>query len=118
MGADDIENQPQAEAVSVLDKPQVEVGRENLHNTIRPHQSYEGGHRWDPDVSWTPQEERKAIRKTDMMLLSWLCVMVGQPRQPSLHTEYADCMPSSSAFNSTVATLATRWPIRSSTTST
>lgn len=74
MGVDDIENRPQADAVSV-DKAQVEVGRENLHNTIQPHESYEGAHRWDPDITWSPQEEKRAIRKTDMMLLSWLCVM-------------------------------------------
>lgn len=92
MGADDIENRPQADAVSVVDKAQVEVGRENLHNTIRPHQSYEGGHRWDPDVSWAPEEEKRAVRKTDMMLLSWLCVMVSQTEASRRFTrDNADC---------------------------
>lgn len=107
MGVDDIENRPQADAVSV-DKAQVEVGRENLHNTIQPHESYEGAHRWDPDITWSPQEEKRAIRKTDMMLLSWLCVMVSPPSPPSLHAEDAKSTSSSSASNSTVVTSATR----------
>lgn len=79
MGTDDIENQPKVAKVdteSLPSKSHVEAGRENLHHAIRPHQSYEGGHRWDPYVTWTPEEERKAVRKTDLMLLSWLCVMV------------------------------------------
>ncbi|KAK8008817.1 hypothetical protein PG991_011368 [Apiospora marii] len=75
MGTDDIENQPKIDTESIPSKSQVEAGRENLHHAIRPHQSYEGGHRWDPYVTWTPEEERKAVRKTDLMLLSWLCVM-------------------------------------------
>ncbi|CAJ2509734.1 Uu.00g056340.m01.CDS01 [Anthostomella pinea] len=51
------------------------VGRENLHHAIAPHESYEGGHRWDPEATWTPEEERRVVRKTDLYLLIWLCVM-------------------------------------------
>lgn len=79
MGSDDIESRPKVDAELIPSKTHVETGRENLYHTIQPHQSYEGGHRWDPYVTWTPDEERKALRKTDMMLLSWLCVMVRVP---------------------------------------
>jgi len=50
-----------------------EVGR--THINLRPHESYEGAHRWDPEATWTPEEEAKAVRKTDLTLLSWLCLM-------------------------------------------
>jgi len=52
------------------------VGRENLSDIIPPHDSYEGSHRFDPGATWTEQEERRVVRKTDLYLLSWLCVMV------------------------------------------
>jgi len=52
------------------------VGRENLSDIVPPHESYEGGHRFDPGATWTEQEERSVVRKTDIYLLSWLCVMV------------------------------------------
>lgn len=52
------------------------VGRENLHAALPPHVDYEGGHRFDPYASWTAEEEKRVVRKTDIRLLSWLCVMV------------------------------------------
>lgn len=52
------------------------VGRERLSDRLPPHETYEGRHRWDPDLTWTPEEERKVVRKTDFYLLSCLCVMV------------------------------------------
>ena len=58
-------------------KGDVLVGRENIHNTLPPHESYEGRHRHDPLAEWTAAEERSVVRKTDLRLLSWLCVMVG-----------------------------------------
>lgn len=54
----------------------VPVGRENLSGALPPHESYEGRHRWDPAATWTEDEERRVVRKTDLYLLSWLCVMV------------------------------------------
>jgi hypothetical protein len=54
-----------------------QVGREHLSETLAPHESYEGRHRWDPSFTWTEAEEKRVVRKTDMFLLSWLCVMVG-----------------------------------------
>lgn len=52
-----------------------QVGRENLSDAIPPHDSYEGKHRWDPSATWTPEEEAAVVRKTDYILLSWICVM-------------------------------------------
>lgn len=46
-----------------------EVGRTNIN--LRPHDSYEGAHRWDPEATWTPEEEAKVVLKTDLTLLSW-----------------------------------------------
>ncbi len=54
----------------------VAVGRENIADALPPHESYEGKHRWDPAATWTPQEEARVVRKTDLYLLSWLCLMV------------------------------------------
>ncbi|KEF56225.1 uncharacterized protein A1O9_07806 [Exophiala aquamarina CBS 119918] len=53
----------------------VPAGRENLSTALPPHESYEGRHRWDPSFTWTEAEERRLVRKTDLYLLSWLCVM-------------------------------------------
>ena len=54
----------------------VQVGRENLSDAVAPHESYEGHHRYDPGATWTEQEERRVVWKTDLYLLSWICVMV------------------------------------------
>jgi hypothetical protein len=53
-----------------------DIGREHLADALPPHESYEGRHRWDPAATWTEQEEARAVRKTDLYLLSWVCVMV------------------------------------------
>ena len=47
----------------------------NLVNTLEPHDSYEGKHRWDPTATWTSHEEAVVVRKTDFYLLTWICVM-------------------------------------------
>ena len=49
---------------------------DSLPYHLEPHESYEGRHRWDPEAKWSPQEERYLVRKTDVMLLSWICIMV------------------------------------------
>ncbi|KAL2801798.1 major facilitator superfamily domain-containing protein [Aspergillus granulosus] len=51
------------------------VGQEHLAGVVPPHESYEGHHRFDPTASWSPEEERRVVWKTDMMLMSWLCLM-------------------------------------------
>ncbi|KAI9148102.1 putative transporter [Paramyrothecium foliicola] len=60
--------------VEDLDKS-VAVGRENIHSTVPPHETYEGKHRFDPEATWSEEEERAVVRKTDIRLLFWLCVM-------------------------------------------
>ena len=52
------------------------VGRDHIADTIPPHESYEGFHRYDPKATWTPEEEAKVVRETDLYLLSWICLMV------------------------------------------
>jgi len=52
------------------------AGVEHLSDVIPPHESYEGLHRYDPNSTWTPEEESALVRKTDLYLLSWVCVMV------------------------------------------
>lgn len=51
------------------------VGRAHLADVVPPHDSYEGRHRFDPAATWTPAEERRVVRKTDLCLLGWLCLM-------------------------------------------
>jgi len=51
------------------------VGRTNLSSAIPPDDQYESRHRWDPTAEWTPQEEKALVRKTDLLLMTWLCVM-------------------------------------------
>lgn len=52
-----------------------QVGRAHLADVVPPHDSYEGRHRFDPGATWTPAEERRVVRKTDLCLLGWLCLM-------------------------------------------
>ncbi len=40
-----------------------------------PIDSYEGKHRWDPKAEWTTTEEKHVIRKLDMRICSWACLM-------------------------------------------
>ncbi|KAI5450560.1 hypothetical protein NCC49_003015 [Naganishia albida] len=53
----------------------IPLGREELSDKIPPNDSYEGKHRWDPEVTWTRAEERKLVRKIDFWLLSVVCLM-------------------------------------------
>lgn len=69
-------------------KAPVAVGQEHLAGVTPPHESYEGYHRFDPDASWSPQEERAVVLKTDLMLLIWVCVMV---RYIYIHTVHNYC---------------------------
>ncbi|KAJ4993661.1 MFS transporter [Stagonosporopsis vannaccii] len=52
------------------------VGRQELADIIPPHDTYEGKHRFDPTASWTVEEERRVVWKTDLKLLPWLCLMM------------------------------------------
>lgn len=52
------------------------AGVEHLFDITPPHESYESLHRYDPEASWTEAEETKLLWKTDLYLLSWVCLMV------------------------------------------
>ncbi|KAF2435856.1 MFS general substrate transporter [Tothia fuscella] len=41
----------------------------------KPIPSYEGVHRYDPKFQWSPEEEKKVVRKIDMRICSWACIM-------------------------------------------
>jgi hypothetical protein len=75
----DIESTPHARHISgdanSLKAP-TKVGRQELADIVPPHASYEGHHRFDPYASWSIEEERRVVRKTDLRLLTWLCVMM------------------------------------------
>jgi hypothetical protein len=77
MGTNDIEASPHGrisvDANSL--KAPTKVGRTELADIVPPHESYEGSHRFDPHASWTIEEERRVVRKTDLRLLSWICLM-------------------------------------------
>lgn len=63
------------DAASVTEVSDAHIGRGHLADIVLPHESYEGFHRFDPCATWTVAEERRVVRKTDMYLLSWLCLM-------------------------------------------
>lgn len=56
--------------------PMIPLSRDNLSKALPPHQSYEGRHRWDSSATWSEKEESRLVWKTDLRLMSWLCVMV------------------------------------------
>jgi hypothetical protein len=57
-------------------KAPTKVGRQELADIVPPHDSYEGQHRFDPHASWSVEEERRVVLKTDLRLLTWLCLMM------------------------------------------
>lgn len=78
--ADDIERgRKGAETTTDEDessKVSVGVGQEQLAQVTVPHESFEGYHRFDATATWTPDEERRVVLKTDFLLLGWVCIMV------------------------------------------
>ena len=40
-----------------------------------PPTSWEGHHRYDPGFEWTPKEEKRLVRKIDLRICSWVCLM-------------------------------------------
>lgn len=87
-------------------KASIEVGQEHLAGVTPPHESFEGYHRFDPTATWTPQEERKLVFKTDLMLLTWICFMVPPPIPIYANQNHnlTKLKTSSSASSSTAAT--------------
>lgn len=76
--AEDIERR-----VSHISISTARAGVENLFDKTPPHESYEGAHRYDPKATWTQDEESALLRKTDLYLLSWVCLMVRCRSQPN-----------------------------------
>lgn len=64
------------DAASISHISIAKVGRQNLADAVPPHPTYEGAHRWDPTASWSIEEEKRCVRKADLYLMSWLCLMV------------------------------------------
>lgn len=71
-----LDAKPLVEQNSDIHLPSPSVGRDQLCDALPPHESYEGLHRYDPAANWTAKEEAAVIRKTDLYLLSWICLMV------------------------------------------
>ncbi|KAK3941788.1 major facilitator superfamily domain-containing protein [Diplogelasinospora grovesii] len=40
-----------------------------------PIAKYEGRHRYDPNATWTELEEKKLVRRLDLRICSWVCLM-------------------------------------------
>ncbi|MCJ1275895.1 hypothetical protein MMC21_003700 [Puttea exsequens] len=40
-----------------------------------PIDKYEGRHRYDPNFQWEPKEEKRLVRKLDVRICSWVCLM-------------------------------------------
>lgn len=55
--------------------PEIEQTNNTGSQHVLPHNSYEGYHRWDPEATWTAEEEARAVRKTDYRLLAFFCLM-------------------------------------------
>ena len=47
----------------------------HLKIVLPPTRAYEGYHRFDPTVTWTPAEEVAVVRKCDLRVCAWACVM-------------------------------------------
>ncbi|PNS20065.1 hypothetical protein CAC42_5515 [Sphaceloma murrayae] len=61
---------------SVITLRPKEKDRTSQRDHSEPDEAFFGRHRWAPDVSWTIQEEKLVVRKTDCRLLLVFCVMV------------------------------------------
>ncbi|EFX05285.1 major facilitator superfamily transporter [Grosmannia clavigera kw1407] len=104
---------------SVIKASLVSVGRENLAHTLPPHESYEGRHRWDAEMTWTPEEERWVVRKADMFFLPILCLMFFglQLDRGNLSNALADNLLkdlkiNSDDYNNLVCFLAAEFPVQ------
>ncbi|KAK5009266.1 hypothetical protein LTR28_001901 [Elasticomyces elasticus] len=48
---------------------------ESIESFYKPMDSYDGRHRYDPDLQWEPEEEKRVVRKIDYRICSWVCLM-------------------------------------------
>ncbi|EJT97231.1 MFS general substrate transporter [Dacryopinax primogenitus] len=42
---------------------------------LEPIKQYEGYHRFDPKATWTQDEEKRIVRKIDLRIMCWTCIM-------------------------------------------
>jgi hypothetical protein len=47
----------------------------NHYRQLYEDAKYECRHEFDPDFEWTPEEEKKIIKKLDYRICTWACVM-------------------------------------------
>ncbi len=40
-----------------------------------PIAKYEGAHRYDPQIEWSPHEEKALVRRLDWRICAWVCLM-------------------------------------------
>ena len=52
-----------------------ETASHHLGKYYTPIDSYEGKHRYDPKARWTPEEEKRLVRRLDWRICSWCCLM-------------------------------------------
>ncbi|KAI9838987.1 MAG: hypothetical protein M1819_004195 [Sarea resinae] len=65
----------EAKRIRLDNAPRTTFETAGLKEHFEPIDSYEGKHRWDPDFQWEPQEEKKLVRKLDLRICSWVCLM-------------------------------------------
>lgn len=41
---------------------------------VKPIETFEGLHRWDPDFEWEPKEEQRLVRKINWRICLWVCI--------------------------------------------
>ncbi|KAJ3042003.1 hypothetical protein HDV00_008294 [Rhizophlyctis rosea] len=46
-----------------------------LAEHYQPRADYEGRHRFDPTLTWEPEEEKKLVRKIDIKIMAFVCLM-------------------------------------------
>ncbi|TKA70873.1 hypothetical protein B0A49_05634 [Cryomyces minteri] len=76
----------------------VPVEADHLLSTIPPHESYEAFHRYSPGAEWTKNEEASLVRKTDLYLLSWICLMVDEPEAQAINPVHMMLTPREQFF--------------------
>ncbi|EAU92307.1 hypothetical protein CC1G_00526 [Coprinopsis cinerea okayama7 len=65
---------PRVELDAIATQPSVFDDPTTLE-AYRPPPQYENSHRFDPDARWTWREENKVVRKVDLRIMIWACVM-------------------------------------------
>ena len=61
-------NSNQKEADFKQTERELDVGDGDSHEIYVPIDNYEGRHRYDPKAEWTPEEEKRLIRKVIMLV--------------------------------------------------